>query len=179
MDATAALVAQHGLLGVTMSQVAKESGIGRATLYKYFPDVESILLAWHGRQMGMHLDQLAQARDKAGDPAQRLQVVLEVYAHIHQERARSHEHYGPELVALLHRDEPEHSAKAQLQLQSMVRDLITKAAQAGHLRDDIAADELATYCLHALQAAGNSKSKAAVQRLVALTITAMRPASQS
>ncbi len=39
LDATAALVAEHGLTGVTMSQIAKESGIGRATLYKYFPDI--------------------------------------------------------------------------------------------------------------------------------------------
>jgi len=45
IKATAALVAQHGLTGVTMSQIAKDTGIGRATLYKYFPDVESILRA--------------------------------------------------------------------------------------------------------------------------------------
>ena len=41
--ATAALVADHGLRGVTMSRIASEAGIGRATLYKYFPDVETIL----------------------------------------------------------------------------------------------------------------------------------------
>src|SRR4051812_5802487 len=45
INATAALVAEHGLTGVTMSQIAKDTGIGRATLYKYFPDVESILRA--------------------------------------------------------------------------------------------------------------------------------------
>jgi AcrR family transcriptional regulator len=36
LDNTAALVAEHGLLSVTMSQIAEETGIGRATLYKYF-----------------------------------------------------------------------------------------------------------------------------------------------
>ncbi len=49
LDATAALVAERGLRSVTMSQIAAQSGIGRATLYKYFPDVEAILLAWHER----------------------------------------------------------------------------------------------------------------------------------
>lgn len=49
-DTTAALVAEQGLTSVTMSRIAKESGIGLATLYKYFPDVESILLAWHERR---------------------------------------------------------------------------------------------------------------------------------
>ena len=58
LDATAALVAEHGLTGVTMSQIARDTGIGRATLYKYFPDVESILHAWHQRQIDGHLKDL-------------------------------------------------------------------------------------------------------------------------
>src|SRR5215207_7470460 len=36
LETAAALVAQHGLRAVTMSQIAEETGIGRATLYKYF-----------------------------------------------------------------------------------------------------------------------------------------------
>jgi len=51
LETTAALVAEHGLRSVTMSQIAEDTGIGRATLYKYFPDVEAILLAWHERQI--------------------------------------------------------------------------------------------------------------------------------
>ncbi|MDQ3153275.1 MAG: TetR/AcrR family transcriptional regulator, partial [Actinomycetota bacterium] len=37
LDTTWALVTEHGLLSVTMSQIAEKTGIGRATLYKYFP----------------------------------------------------------------------------------------------------------------------------------------------
>jgi AcrR family transcriptional regulator len=37
VETTAALVAEHGLRAVTMSQIAEDTGIGRATLYKYFP----------------------------------------------------------------------------------------------------------------------------------------------
>ena len=59
LDATAALVDSHGLTGLTMSEIARQSGIGRATLYKYFPDIESILAAWHERQVSEHLRQLA------------------------------------------------------------------------------------------------------------------------
>src|SRR5262245_8068886 len=54
LDTAAALVADRGLRSVTMSQVAEETGIGRATLYKYFPGVEAILLAWHERQVTGH-----------------------------------------------------------------------------------------------------------------------------
>src|SRR6266566_8124543 len=82
LDTTAALVAEHGLASVTMSRIAEETGIGRATLYKYFPDVEAILVAWHERQINRHLDYLAEVRDRAGAPGGRLQAVLEAYAHL-------------------------------------------------------------------------------------------------
>ena len=45
LDTTWALVAEHGLASVTMSQIAQETGIGRATLYHYFPGVDTILVA--------------------------------------------------------------------------------------------------------------------------------------
>ena len=54
---------------MTMSKIAERTGIGRATLYKYFPDVESILTAWHQRQIRDHLGRLAQVRDQAAEPA--------------------------------------------------------------------------------------------------------------
>src|SRR5204862_2019054 len=101
LDTTAALVAQHGLRSVTMSQIAEATGIGRATLYKYFPDIEAILLAWHQRQIAGHLAQLADVRDQPGDAGQRLEAVLEAYALISHE---SHGHRDTELAALMHRD---------------------------------------------------------------------------
>ena len=88
LDTTAALVAEHGLRSVTMSQIAEKTGIGRATLYKYFSDVEAILLAWHERQIAGHLEHLAEVQDRAGDAGERLKAVLEAYALI------SHESHG-------------------------------------------------------------------------------------
>jgi len=58
LDAAAALIAECGLSAVSMSAVASTTGIGRATLYKYFPDVETILAAWHERQIARHLGEL-------------------------------------------------------------------------------------------------------------------------
>ena len=167
---TAALVARHGLRSVTMSQIATETGIGRATLYKYFPDVEAILLAWHDRQITAHLQQLADVRDQAGDPGQRLQAVLEAYALISQETRR---HHDTELAAFLHRDEQ--LTRAQQQLRSMIQDLLTEGAKTGDVRDDVAPSELASYCLHALASASSLPSKAAVRRLVTVTLAGLRP----
>jgi AcrR family transcriptional regulator len=175
LDTTAALAAEHGLLSVTMSQIAEKTGIGRATLYKYFPDVESIVLAWHDRQVGNHLELLAQVRDQAGDSDKRLEAVLTAYAHIHQQRVRHHRHHdhGTELAAFLHRDE--HIAGAQRHVQDLIRDLLTESAETGGLRDDVPPDELAAYCLHALNAASTAPSKAAVHRLVTVVLDGLRP----
>jgi AcrR family transcriptional regulator len=167
LDTTAALVAEHGLRSVTMSQIAAETGIGRATLYKYFSDVEAILIAWHERQVTGHLEVLAEVRDQAGDADDRLEAVLEAYALI------SHEHHGTELAALLHRGE--HVARAQQELTDLIRDLLTEAQETGDVRDDVAPNELASYCLHALAATSSLPSKAAVRRLVAVTLAGLRP----
>jgi AcrR family transcriptional regulator len=166
LDTAAALVAEHGIRSVTMSRIAEETGIGRATLYKYFPGVEAILLAWHERQVSRHLEYLAEVRDQAGDACERLEAVLEAYALIQQG------HPGTELAALLHRGK--HVARAQQQLRSMLRDLLREAGRAGEVRDDVAPDELASYCLHALAAASSMPSKAAVRRLVTVTLTGLR-----
>jgi AcrR family transcriptional regulator len=167
LNTAAALVAEHGLRSLTMSQIAEETGIGRATLYKYFSDVDAILVAWHERQVTGHLEYLAAVRDQAGDAGERLKAVLEAYALI------SHEHHGTELAALLHRGE--HIARAQQQLSDFIRDLLTEGAETGELRDDVPPDELATYCLHALAAAGSLPSKTAVRRLVTVILAGLQP----
>ena len=168
LDTAAALVAQHGLRSVTMSQIAETTGIGRATLYKYFPDVEAILIAWHERQIRSHLQHLARLRDEAGDPGERLEAVLEAYAFIR------HEHQRNDLAALLHQGA--HVARAQEHLRAFIRDLLSEAAEIGAVRDDVAPNELASYCLNALNAASDLPSKAAVRRLLTVTLAGVRPA---
>ena len=166
LDTTAALVAEHGLASVTMSQIAEQTGIGRATLYKYFPDVEAILLAWHQRQVAEHLEQLAEVRDHARHAGERLKAVLEAYALI------VHEHHGGDLAALLHRGP--HVARAHQQLRDFVRDLLIEGTASGEVRDDVAPEELASYCLHAVAAARGLPSKA-VQRLVTVILAGLPP----
>lgn len=174
LDTAAALVAEHGLHAVTMSQIAEGAGIGRATLYKYFSGVEAILHAWHERQITHHLSYLTEIRDRVEGAGEQLQSVLVAYALIHRERVRHHhgEPYGLELAARLHRDE--HVAEAQRQLHGMIRDLLTEAAASGKVRDDVAPDELAVYCLQALTAASSLSSEAAVRRLVTVTLAGLR-----
>jgi AcrR family transcriptional regulator len=168
LHAAVALVAEHGLHGVTMSQIAEQAGIGRATLYKYFSDVEAILVAWHDRHVAAHLEHLAGVRDRADGATGRLEAVLQAYALVTHERP-----HGTDLAALVHRGE--RFARAQQHLIEFVRDLLADAARTGAVREDVTPDELAAYCLHALAAASGLPSEAAVQRLVAVTLSGLRP----
>ena len=170
LDAMGTLVAEHGLVALTMSQIAEQAGIGRATLYKYFPDAQAVLTAWHERQIAVHLDQLTDAVDPADPVIVRLQAVLRTYAHIQH---HSGLHHGGDLATLLHRSE--HVNHAQRQLRDFIQGLIAEAADAGDVRDDVAADELAGYCLHALTAAATLGSQEAVHRLVTVTLTGIQP----
>lgn len=167
LDAAARLVAEHGLASVTMTQIAQSAGIGRATLYKYFPDVEAVMTAWHERQVTRHLQHLAAIGVDAEGPEQRLQAVLHAYAGI------QYEHRGHPLAAILHHRP--HMVGVRQQLRGFLADLLTEAAAAGHVRQDVPATELAAYCLHALDAATELSSKAGVERLVATTISGLRP----
>ena len=103
---------------------------------------------------------------------ERLEAVLEAYALITHE---TQGHHDSELAAFLHRDEQ--VASAQQQLRALIRDLLAEATATGELRDDVAPDELASYCLHALAAALSLPSKAAVRRLVTVTLAGLRPST--
>jgi AcrR family transcriptional regulator len=168
LDATAALAAEHGLASVTMSQIAEHTGIGRATLYKYFPDVESVLAAWHERHVTAHLDHLAHARDHAHGTAARLRAVLQAYALITHDRP-----HGTELATHLHRND--HITHAEQHLHDLIQDLLTQAARTGDIRTDIPPAELTSYCLHALAAASTLPTTTAVHRLLTLTLTGLQP----
>lgn len=170
LDSAAALVAERGIRGVTMVQIAEATGIGRATLYKYFPDVESILAAWHQRQIQRHLQHLAAVASEASGPAERLGDVLRAYARM---SSQFEAHHDESLVAFLHQDRQ--VAAAEGELRRMIAGLVREAAAIGAVRADVSPDELAEYCLSALAAARRARSAAAVDRLVRLTLDGLQP----
>lgn len=170
MDTAWTLATQHGPMSVTMSQVASQAGIGRATLYKYFPDVEAILLARHAEHVQQHLEHLHALRDQTDDPTERLNNVAHAYARICHHRAR---HGTDALSALTH--QPEHVAGPEQQLRDLFENLIEDAATAKSVRTDITPQELANYSVHALGAASSLPTNAASDRLAELVLAALHP----
>ena len=166
LDTTARLVHRDGIRGVTMSQIAEEVRIGRATLYKYYSDVEAILLAWHEREVATHLQALSMIAHGPGRAVDRLRSVLEGFAAI----TRASRDHDPEVGSFLHRN----SSDAEDSLRALIRGLLNEAAAAGDIRTDAKADELANFCLHAVGAAGSVPSKAAENRLVAMVMDGLK-----
>jgi AcrR family transcriptional regulator len=174
LEVAQALVARHGLRGVTMSDIAEGAGVGRATLYKYFADVEAVLLALHERLVGAHMSQLADVMRRPGGPAERMRAVLEAYAQIVRERGP---HHDAEIAAVLHRQEA--TVHAQDHLRRMIAHLVKEGADAGVFRRDASPDELAAYCLAATTAASGLTSQAAIARLVEVTMNGLETPKQS
>jgi AcrR family transcriptional regulator len=158
LDAAGGLVVERGLRGVAMSLIAERAGIGRATLYKYFPDVESVLHAWHERQVAAHLVRLTALSDGSGTARERLKAVLTGYAVIVRESGR----HDRERAAELHRGGHGHQ-----DLHVLIRDLVAEATTR------VPPDELARFCVHALGAAAELDSADAVRRLVEVTMACL------
>ena len=171
LDATAGLIEAGGFAAVSMSAIAEATGIGRATLYRYFADIDAILAAWHGRQVKRHLDLLADVAARTAEPRERLAAVLEAYAQ-HAFGRRGHVH-----VPALHQGA--HMEHAHRHLRGFVTDLVAAAQQAKRVRTDVPAAELAAFALAALEATGAQTNKAATGRLVTLVLDAMQPPRRS
>ena len=178
LEAASSLVDEHGLRGVTMSQIAERTGIGRATLYKYFPDVESMLEAWHAQQVEAHLAQLEELRERVRPDADGLKQVLSTYAVLRYGGAL-HASAGARgtLVRRLHAGDQMDAARSRL--FEFMRGLLSEAAKTGAARGDLPPGELAAYCLNALEAARDLGSKAAIRRLVDVTLDGIQGTSGS
>ena len=165
LDAVAALVAQNGLASLTMSDIAQTTGIGRATLYKYFPDVQAVLEAWHKREVAGHLELFASLAGGAGSPMERLARILTIHA-------RNLGRHKGEVAAMLHGSG--HVAHAWRHLTASLSALIRDGVSAGEIREDVEPDDLANYCLSAVSGASHLRSQAQVDQIVAVTLSGLK-----
>lgn len=165
LEAVAQQAAERGVGALTMSGIADHAGIGRATLYRYFPDLDSVLVAWHEDHIRRHLAELTRGAARSGTAAQRIESALDAYALMSLGQDAS------DVAAALHRGH--HAVAVQQQLIAFLTDLITDGVAEGAVRDDIPPPELALYCLGALGAVPATRSRAAARRLVTVTLSGL------
>lgn len=86
--AAIALFIERGYSSVTLADIAREVGLARNSLYRYFPDKASILLRWYRIEMPAQAERLAAVLDDAGSPADR--ITRWAYAQIDYAREPEH-----------------------------------------------------------------------------------------
>lgn len=168
MAAAIELATERGVMRVTMAAIAERAGIGRATLYKYFSDVEAVLVAWHDETAGAHLGALRSAVEGL-DPMAGLRHLVDAHAEI----VRSwHSPGQPDLTSLstgtLTAFETTHQQVADLFIAQ-----ISAAQGAGEVRTDLRPSELAAYVLAALEATQSATSKASARRITDLILASI------
>jgi len=57
------LMTQHGFEGTTMKQIARTAGLGDATIYKYFPTKEKLVLAYFEQAIGDAIARMAKTKE--------------------------------------------------------------------------------------------------------------------
>lgn len=154
IDATLALLDEHGMAGITMSAVASKAGIARQTLYNHFPDVDSIVAA---AMAGHHHDDL---RSLTGMLATiptaigRLEHLVRhttVTAAEHGTLPALHQGLSPSArQAVQHHDE---------QVRGMIRDTLADGRQTGQLAPEIDPDLHAVLVHHVLRGAAELASR--------------------
>jgi len=70
------LLRERGMATMSMSAVAARAGISRATLYHYFPDMDALLSAWIGREIGAAVHELVQGALAIPDPLARIEQLV-------------------------------------------------------------------------------------------------------
>ena len=145
LDAIGALMHEGGPERVTMVAIAKRAGIGRAALYRYFPDAKQALEAWHDDLVGRHIEALERLGALAPDAESALHAVLQGYA---KNLARGARHGGG---AALHATEAATAARARL--IATIAKIIQQGKEEGVVRRDIPSKDLAQFAVATLSSA--------------------------
>lgn len=76
LDATGTLLERYGYKKMTVDDIAQEAGIGKGTIYSYFPSKQEVALSWIGRQNGRLFDELSAIADGVDSQEDKLRKIL-------------------------------------------------------------------------------------------------------
>lgn len=76
LDAVSRLIQRYGYRKMTVDDIASEAGIGKGTIYLYFPSKEEIALSWIDRSSRRLQERLQEIADGDGTPLYRLRSML-------------------------------------------------------------------------------------------------------
>lgn len=75
----ARIFAERGFPGTDVQEIADELGVGKGTVYRYFPTKRKLFLAAVDRAMRRLREQIDASAAKAGDPLERIVLAVRAY----------------------------------------------------------------------------------------------------
>lgn len=125
IDGAVRALARHGVRRLTMSDICREAGVSRGTVYRYFTSKDDVVEAVNQRIKNAGKEYLDRAVAANPDPDQRVRVVLRALMKVPKEfphMARIVEREPATALAFLSREMPELSKRAAEYLEPALRD---------------------------------------------------------
>lgn len=119
LDTTNALLARHGYRRMTMAELARQSGVGKGTLYLYFSSKEDVALSSIDRLIEQLADRLRELGERPGAVTARIEAMLRVrvmyrFDHLHQDSQSLDELFAAVRPAFLGRRQRYFNLEAEL-----------------------------------------------------------------
>lgn len=135
VHAALALINEHGLGGVTMSQVADAAGVARQTLYNRYGDIDSIVATTIERHNQESLGLLASAIAVAESPDDRVEQLVRHFASV-----GAHSHQSLDLLGALASELRAALDAFRLAVEVHIRAVIDDGMRTGSFRSDLSLD---------------------------------------
>ncbi|MEA5454964.1 TetR/AcrR family transcriptional regulator [Sinomonas sp. JGH33] len=151
LDAFGELLFTRGLPGLTMTDVARQAGIGRTAVYNYYADLEELLIGYALDETGRFLTELKDQLAAAENPVEKLAIYVRAQV---EDLSRRHLPPGPAMRAVL---SPSSFAKLGDhvgELNTVLRSILRECMDEGYIpQADL--EELAQLVLGSLAASAN------------------------
>ena len=155
LDAFGELLFTRGLPGLTMTDVARQAGVGRTAVYNYYADLEELLIGYALDETDRFLTELKDELAALDNPVDRLAVYVRTQV---EDLSRRHLPPGPAMRAVL---SPSSFAKLGDhvgELNAVLRDILRACMDEGYIpRADL--EELAQLVLGSLAASADRGRK--------------------
>lgn len=128
LAAFGALVLERGYEAVNFADVAARAGLARTAVYNYFPDRETMLIAWTDREVTIAIQGLQQQVDAAGPGEEQLRIFV---ARQIADFASRHLPPGQEVIRFLNPETYERFMGHLEPLRAIVREILENGIETG------------------------------------------------
>lgn len=132
VHASLALIGEHGLGGVTMSQIADGAGVARQTLYNHYGDIDSIVATMIERHNRESIDLLETLLQVAESPVDKLEQMVR-----HSASVGAHAHHSIDLRDALAAELRSSLREYDILVEEHLSAIIEEGQQAGDFREDL------------------------------------------